>query len=193
MSISAGVRWAALVAAAIITGVLATRPAMRFALERSSIHNGPWSTSPATGGSDAGFYLRSFVAVAGLYALSSKETVYYTAFTDDAGRALDGRCDYRVAGRALPARWWSMTAYGADHYLVPNAAGIHSRHAGNLALAADGGYVVALSAQESAGDWLPAPASGLFSVTLRLYNPQPQVQADLGGLALPSITRGACR
>ncbi|HUR40531.1 MAG TPA: DUF1214 domain-containing protein [Verrucomicrobiae bacterium] len=179
--------------AALLTGVLATRPVMRVVLERSAIHNGPWSTSLGTGSAGAGFYLRSFVAVAGLYALSRDETVYYTAFTDGSGEPLDGRCDYRLAGRPLPARWWSMTLYGADHYLVPNIAGVYSRHASNLALDADGGYAVPVSAQGQARNWLPAPPVGAFSITLRLYNPAAEVHADPAGIALPSITRMACR
>jgi hypothetical protein len=193
MSISTGLRWAVLVLAAVATGILATRPLMRHALERQAVRNGPWGTSVGAGSADANFYLRSFIAVAGLYALAKEETVYYTAFLDGDGRELDGRCDYRVTGRALPARWWSLTLYGADHFLVENSANVYSRHADNLELAPDGTYAIAVSAREQRRNWLPAPAQGEFSITLRLYNPAPSVHENLATLALPAIDRGDCR
>jgi hypothetical protein len=136
---------------------------------------------------------RGAIAIAGLYALSREETVYYTAFTDSEGRELDGRCDYTLAGRPPPSRWWSFTLYGADHYLVDNPAHVYSRHAGNLALESDGGFRIAVSPAPQPRNWLPAPASGGFSITARLYNPEPALLRDLAGAPLPTIERGACR
>jgi hypothetical protein len=184
--------WAALVLGAAIVGVLAVKPVMTRMLDRTAIRNGPWRTSITTGRSEANLYERAAVAIAGLYALAPAETVYYTAFADSDGQPLDGRCDYRVTGRALPSRWWSLTMYGADSYLVANAAGIYSRHASNLALDADGGYAVAVSAHAKQGNWLPAPAQGAFSITLRLYNPAPAVYDNLTTIARPAIARESC-
>lgn len=193
MSINKALGWTAVAAAALATGVLSVKPVMGQVVYRLAIAAGPWRTTMTTGSSDAGFYERAAVAVAGLYALSRDETVYYTAFTDSAGRALDGRCDYTLQGRPLPSRWWSLTLYGEDHYLVANTAGVHSRHAGNLELEPDGGYVVPVSPQLQARNWLPAPARGRFSITARLYNPDASVLADPSGVVLPAIERGACR
>lgn len=83
--------------------------------------------------------------------------------------------------------------YGADNYLVANSAGIYSRHVGNLDVAPDGSYVVPVSAQARPGNWLPAPAQGRFSITARLYNPEPSVLAAPAAVALPAIERGTCR
>lgn len=192
MSITRLAGWAALVLGALATGVIATKPLMKFMVERSSIHAGPWGTLAATGSADANFYERSVVAVIGIYALSHQETVYYTAFTDSDGRTLDGRCDYVLAGRPLPARWWSFTMYGDDSYLVPNTARIFSRHASNLEFEPDGSYRIAVSAQSQPRNWLPAPAGGAFSVTARLYNPATSVVERPAEVPMPRIERGAC-
>ena len=184
--------WAALVVAALVTGVVSVKPTVRLLVERSAIKDGPWRTTLTAGAADANPYERTAIAVAGLYALGKQETLYYTAFADSEGRPLEGRCDYTLAGSPLPARWWSLTMYADDNYLVPNAPGIYSRHAGNLAFEPDGSFVVAVSAREQARNWLPAPA-GAFSITARLYNPDPAVFADLTKVALPAIVRGSCR
>ncbi len=186
-------RWAVLVLAAAVTGLAATKPIVAAMVERSAIANGPWRTSIGTGSANANIYERAAVAVAGLYALAKEETVYYTAFTDDEGHALDGKCDYELEGAPLPARWWSLTIYGADNYLVANPANVYSRHASNMQPQADGSYVVEVSAHEQPRNWLPAPEVGEFSVTLRLYNPEAAVYDKLATVALPRIARSTCR
>ena len=193
MSIKYGLGWAGLVVAALVTGVLSVKPVIGLTMDRLAIQAGAWRTNVATGSAEANPYERAAVAVAGLYALSREETLYYTAFTDSDGRALDGRCEYRLAGRPLPSRWWSLTLYGADHYLVANPANVFSRHANNLEFDADGSFIVPVSAQPQARNWLPAPAQGAFSITARLYNPDPAVFADLVAVPLPTIARGTCR
>lgn len=193
MSITRVLGWAALVLGALAAGVATVKPVTALMMERLAISAGPWRTYAATGSSEANLYERAAIAVSGLYALSKEETVYFTAFTDSEGRALDGRCDYRLSGRPLPSRWWSLTLYGADHYLVANAAGVYSRHAGNLEFEPDGSFVVPVSVQPPPRNGLPAPAQGAFSITARLYNPDPSVFANLATVPLPVIARGECR
>lgn len=182
-----------LVLAAMATGLVTVKPVMKVLMNRMTIAAGPWRTTLAAGSESANPYERAAIALVGLYALGRQETLYYTAYDDSDGRPLDGRCDYALAGRPLPARWWSLTLYGADNYLVPNAANLYSRHANNLETADDGAYAVAVSATPQPKNWLPSPAEGNFSITARLYNPDPAVFADLSNVALPTIARGACR
>ncbi|HUS25247.1 MAG TPA: DUF1214 domain-containing protein [Candidatus Binatia bacterium] len=186
--------WAAAALAAAIGGALSARPAIQALAEHGAIRNGPWTTMAATGSAHANPYERAAVAVAGIYALSQDEAVYFTAFTDDSGTPLSGSCAYRVHGAPPAARWWSVTLYGADHFLVANDARIHSRHQGNLALDADGHFAIEVAAQPQGADaWLPAPAGAPFSLTLRLYNPAPALARDLAAAELPAIERSACR
>lgn len=192
MKLRTAVQTAGVVLAAAVVGALLTRPLLGYLIDRHAIRNGPWRTSATTGSADANPYERAAVALAGLYALTREEAIYYTAFTDSTGEPLRGECRYRVRGTPPPARWWSITVYGADHFLIPNTAGVYARNASSLPLAADGRYTLALSSTATADNGLPTPASGAFSLTLRLYNPAPEVSAQLATLALPSIEREHC-
>lgn len=44
----------------------------------------------------------------------------------------------------------------------------------------------------STGTVPPGEAGEPFSLTLRMYNPEPDVVGDLGGIALPRIERESC-
>jgi len=181
------------VIAAAVTGALLTQPLLRVAIDHYATRNGPWRTSADTGSADANPYTQAAVAIAGLYALTRQEAIYFTAFTDSAGEPLRGECRYQLLGQPPAVRWWSITAYGSDHYLVPNAAGIYSRNAGTLSFAKDGHFIVDLASDATGDNSLPIPAKGAFSLTLRLYNPPPVVLEALTTTPLPTITRGDCR
>jgi hypothetical protein len=160
----------------------------------STIRSGAWSTNLDVGSDAADIYTRARVAVSGLFALNQSETIYFTAVEDDQGRPLSASCTYVIDGTALPARWWSITAYGADHYLIPNVAGRYSFNMRNAGSAADGRFSFLASGKEQPGRWLPSnDASGHFDLTLRLYNPTPDALAHLDRLQLPRIQRqGDC-
>lgn len=158
---------------------------------KSSVLNGPWVTNLETGGTNADNYTRTLVAITGLLALNKSETMYYTANTDSTGDALAGNCSYRVEGRDPDARWWSITLYGTDHYLIDNPANRYSISQSNVVRAADGSFVVRLSTVAEQGNWIATSPNG-FDITLRLYNPGPTVIADPASVALPKITKEAC-
>ncbi|HEX4292793.1 MAG TPA: DUF1214 domain-containing protein [Rhizomicrobium sp.] len=179
-------------AAGIALGLFATWfILMRGAPMGGEVADGPWRTSLATGSAASGPVLRARVALHGLFALNRSETIYYTAATDSAGNALDGRCGWRLVGRDPPARWWSITAYGADDFLIPNKANAYSVSKTGIARGADGSFAVTLGRGTSGVDAI-ALAPGRFTLTLRLYNPAPGVAADPAHVALPRIEMGAC-
>ena len=189
-------RLAGAAALSIALGLVSAYQAVRSGLSGGEVSNGPWRTSFVTGSSDADLYTRARVAVGGLLALAPSETVYWNADRDSEGRALDAGCDYRVEGEELPARWWSLTAYGADHFLIPNDAARYSFSQTTLARAPGGPWTVRVSSDAQDGNWLPsgrAGARGSFALTLRLYNPAKPVYEQPETLALPSVTREACR
>ena len=136
-------------------------------------------------------YLRARIAVHGLLALSREETLYYTAAGDSDGQALAGNCSYRIEGRDPPARWWSITAYGADDFLIPNDAERYSVSMNSVARAPDGTFTVTVSKAQTEGNWIPVTA-GHFDLTIRLYNPQASVVADPANVPLPTIRRTNC-
>jgi hypothetical protein len=155
------------------------------------VSDGPWSTSLDTGSSEGGLYLRARIAVHGLLALSREETVYYIALRDSDGADLVGACSYRLEGRDPPTRWWSITAYGADDFLIPNDANLYSVSKNTVAHNADGSFAVTLSRAKADGNWIPV-APGRFNLTIRLYNPDHEVIADAGHVPLPTIGKETC-
>lgn len=165
-------------------------------LAAGDVRVGPWRTKLTTGSADADMYTRARVAVAGLLALAPSETIYFTATTDADGEPLRAACNYALAGGELPARWWSITAYGADHYLIPNAAGRYSIGRTTVLRDANGRWQARVSSEPSDGNWIPSGdpgARGAISLTLRLYNPEPAVASDSASAALPSLAREGCR
>jgi hypothetical protein len=119
------------------------------------VSDGPWRTSHYAGSRESSPYLRAYIAVHGLLALGREETIYYTAADDSEGQTLDGNCSYRVEGRDRPARWWSITAYGADDFLIPNPADRYSVSVNSVARRADDTFAVTLSKKQAEGDWIP--------------------------------------
>lgn len=93
---------------------------------------------------------------------------------------------------SLPTLWWSLTLYGADHYLVPNAAGVYAQSPASLPPAADGRFDITVATDAIGPGALPSPARGAFSLTLRLYNPPAEALGQLATLALPTIGREGC-
>ncbi len=156
-----------------------------------TIRNGPWTTSLETGGTDAGMYMRAFVALTGLLALNKDETIYYGATRDSSGEPLDGACAYRIEGRDPDARWWSVTLYGTDHYLIANPSNRYSVSRSNVTRATNGTFVIRLSATPEPSNWIATSPDG-FQITLRLYNPSETVIADPAAAPLPSIVKEAC-
>lgn len=165
------------------------------AVQASGVTNGPWFTSLAIGSAASDPYTRAQIAVTGLLALNKSEAVYFTAAEDGEGRPLRGSCDYRISGRNMAARWWSLTAYGADNFLIANEAGRYSYNVASLGLrfAPIARWEITASARPQEGNWLPVAEGDLFSLTLRLYNPSDRIIDAPGEIALPEITRLTCR
>jgi hypothetical protein len=178
-------------AAGIALGLAATWTTTIRGTTDGSISSGPWRTSLLTGSSQSGPYLRAFIAVHALLALSREETVYYIARDDSDGHALDGHCSYRVEGRDPPARWWSVTAYGADDFLIKNAADRYSVSMNSVTRRADGTFAVTLSRKQAEGDWIPV-APERFDLMIRLYNPLATVISDPAHVPLPTISKVGC-
>ena len=106
------------------------------------VQNGSWRTDGAAGNPRGNPYTRARVALHGFLALNARETVYYTATHDSEGQRLDGRCLYEISGHDPDARWWSITAYGPDEFLIPNPANRYSVSKTTVAREGDGAFLV---------------------------------------------------
>jgi hypothetical protein len=161
--------------------------------ENYTVTNGAWRTNLAIGSSQAGMYIRALVARTGLFALNKSETIYFVSDTDDNGQPLHSNCDYRIEGQDIETRWWSITAYGADHYLIANENNRHSFNGQDVIRAAGGTYRILMSSTAKSGNWLPTGNQDQLYLALRIYNPQPAVYKNPAGVELPRIMREECR
>jgi hypothetical protein len=158
------------------------------------IQVGAWRANLQAGSQNADLYTRAGIAVNALLALDRSETMYFVATQDDSGKPLRARCNYRVQGAPPLARWWSITAYADDMFLFDIAAGHHSLSGSTAQLDAAGQFTLTAGSQETPGThWLATQGDGGLLLTLRLYNPEPALQAAPASLQAPHITAlGAC-
>ncbi len=182
----------AIVGLAILAGAGSAMVRLLVFPDSSSIRVGPWRTSPATGSENAGPTLRAIIAANGLLALTHKEAIYFVAATDSSGSFLSGSCRYRVEGRDPDARWWSLTVYGLDRFLIPNPAKRYSASGANVTRDAQGRFTIRLASAAQAGNWIFVVPGHQFLLNLRAYNPSPAMLANPGGAELPSIIREGC-
>lgn len=201
----------------LAVGVGAAVQSVRAGALGSNIQIGPWSTGLDFGTADASAKTRAVVALRGLLALPAKEARYYTAAVDDAGQPLDGRCRYRVAGGVIPGRWWSLTLYDREGYLVKNTANRFSVQSSDVVrytpgvaaddqseraramraiFAAEQRWAIQVaptpppaSAQAS---WLPTGGIERFELTLRIYLPADEGRSNPPHAMMPSITKEGC-
>lgn len=176
---------------AIGAGTAVTQLRQSFAA--NDISNGPWQTSRNVGTRDASIATRASVALRGLLALPEREAIYFNAARDSEGRKLTAKCSYRVTGGALDARWWSLTLYDREGYLITNPA--HSYSVGSAALdaAESRSWQVSISRKPQGKHWIALPADQNFELTLRAYHPSPALLARRATTPLPRIERAECR
>ncbi|WP_431969884.1 DUF1254 domain-containing protein [Nocardia sp. bgisy134] len=154
-----------------------------------------WTFDPTVGAYGTNYDLRATVAMHGLGANLAKDAIYPTvdAVADDDG--VPRRFRIRFAEGQLPPvdAFWSLTAYDAASHFVENPAGIYAvGHQVPVVRGADGSVeLVVQSADPGAavpqGNWLPIPAAGAFSLTMRLY--APKHEAVEGVWQMPKLER----
>jgi len=156
-----------------------------------------WSTPPRILGQYGTQYnIRAVVARVGLGANLPEDAMYPSTHLDAQGKALNGRHAYRIhfAADQLPPvnAFWSVTAYGADNFLIANA---ENRYAvgslSSLTPNADGSIDILIQASAPAkgmnNHWLPVKPGEDFLLNARLYWPQPQ--ALDGRWSMPAVER----
>jgi hypothetical protein len=159
-----------------------------------SASKAPWRYSTRLGRFGTDYMLRAATAMKGLAALSGDEAIYASADHDQQGEPLHGGSVYRIRfedGGDLPAdAFWSITLYGEDRFLAPNALGRHALgNRSKLVKDADGALTLHVSHREPAGptsNWLPAPQAPFYLI-LRLYHPQQRLLE--GRYRFPEVER----
>jgi hypothetical protein len=160
-------------------------PAIKAAWTRGGVLANGWRinlTAIGTYGTD--YLRRAGVAYGGLGANVPEDAVYPTAFTDAQGRPFESQKRYVLhfgKDQLPPVRgFWSLTMYDERQLFTANpinrfAIGDRDK----LTFAADGSLELYIQRESPGKDkeanWLPAPASGGFTMNLRLYWPKPGV------------------
>ena len=153
---------------------------------------GPWTTGKDLGTAQASAYTRAVVALRGLLALPATEARYYNAAVDSSGHPLEGRCRYRIVGTGLPSKWWSLTLYDREGYLVANKPGLYSIGSAGLPSAEQANWTVIVAPDQQPDHWLPTGGIARFELTLRAYLPDDGGKGNFSKDQLPTITREDC-
>ena len=143
--------------------------------------NGWRTTLSPIGSFGADYARRAAVAYFGLGANVPEDAIYPAAFTDSDGKPLDSAAKYLMhfdKENLPPVRaFWSLTMYNDRQFFTANPINrfaIGDRDA--LKYNADGSLDLYIQREAPAADktsnWLPAPASGGFTMNLRLYWPK---------------------
>ncbi len=162
---------------------------------RDLVHG--WSTPPAMlGNYGTDYNTRAVVAMIGLGANLPADATYPNARVDAEGKALDGNHRYRLHFEAsnLPPvnAFWSVTAYGADDFLIDNPIERYALGDRDPLIAnADGSLDLLVQAQPPAGalqaNWLPVKPGAPFLLNARLY--WPKAEALNGAWGMPAVER----
>ena len=130
------------------------------------------------------------VAVYGPYALTKKEVIYLSTSTDSEGNALDPKADYVIRGKKLDAKYWSITAYDENGFLIKNPINKYSYNLEDIKYEADStSYKINLSGTEKKENWLPINDVKKASLIIRLYLPSEKLRENLTVETLPTIQK----
>ena len=153
-------------------------------------HNGSWMGSKELAlGEDK--LITAQVSVFALFALPSKEAIYLFARRDEKKELLNSANDYTITGNVnqLKAAYWSITAYGKDLYLIPNADNRYSFNNSTLQSDSIGNFTITLSPSKKGTNWLPTPDHAKFNLVLRIYKGKADFLSTLEQTSLPEIKR----
>ncbi|EYS90420.1 hypothetical protein CF68_32320 [Cupriavidus sp. SK-4] len=181
--------------AALRAAPAAGRKLIVAALPRSGTVTNGWRLLGNPIGTYGTDYLRrAMIAFAGLGANTVEDAVYPLAMTDADGKPFDSAAKYVIhfdKEHLPPARaFWSLTMYNERQFFASNS--INRFAIGDrdpLKYNADGSLDLVIQHDRPAGlesNWLPTPASGSFSMNLRMYRPGPEA---LNGTWKPPVIR----
>lgn len=177
----------------LVVGLWATLFSLRNGVSFDTVTIGAWRVSEKAGTAEADPYARAAIERSGEIPLGLGEGLQFLARTDDTGAALDPRCGYLVGRTTPPARYWTLSLVDRRGFPVENPAGRYGFRSSEVLRAADGSFVIAVSASAHPGNWLPIGSKNRFALALRLYDLPVSATAEaIDKEALPKIVRESC-
>lgn len=158
-----------------------------------NVRVGPWTVWPRSGSREADPYTRAVNARTGTIPIAVGEGLLLRATADDAGRALESRCGYRIGSTMPQARFWTLTLYDSAGKPADTPLGRNSFSSAELVRDQGGAFAIVISREAQSDNWLMMPESGEVSLVLRLYDSPASVgSAALDARVLPRIERLEC-
>ncbi len=174
----------------IVAGLLIAVLQLRQDVSALEIENGPWNTAQGMGSADGSRFTRALVALRGIMALPDSEAIYYNASVDSDGNMLDGACTYEVRGGKIEARWWTLTLYNVEGYLIASEGDRYSYGSNNIAQEKQGDWQITVG--PSADSDIATDPAASFQLTMRAYHPSQAFLENRAVTELPGIYRVEC-
>ncbi|HXX02815.1 MAG TPA: DUF1214 domain-containing protein [Xanthobacteraceae bacterium] len=158
-----------------------------------SLSIGAWTAWPKSGSPDIDPYARAAIARNGELPVGAGDGVAFYAHTDDAGNAFDGRCTFVVSGMTPAARYWTLTLYDAQGWLVANSLDRHGFTSAEILRQPDGRFAISVGPRARSGNWLPTGGIEQFVLVWRLYDtPIGVASLTTKEGPMPAVARRGC-
>ncbi|MDA7688201.1 DUF1214 domain-containing protein [Pelagibacteraceae bacterium] len=183
----------------LIIAALETVIAIKIYPKIAFVKNDIWTILPSPGDPDRSIYTRAAVAAAGTFASKKPEQAYYQTDIDIEDQPLDGNCLYRLSGEDIESRWWSITAYANDGFLIENTEKLYSYNSETINYNTNGGFEIYFLGDNdfisdvSNENWLRVNQDENFNVSLRIYYPGEEFFSNLRRVNLPIIEKVKCK
>ncbi len=156
-------------------------------------HNGDWLYQLSVGDESSSLFQKAVIATGGLFALSRSESIYFIASPANIDRNdMSGQCHYRITGKHLDTRWWSITVYGDDRMLIENPQMRYSFSDKTVVWNEDGSFTIDIAPEKTGKNWIPTSADPRVIVLLRVYNPSNALMEHVDTVALPKVEEVSC-
>ena len=183
----------------LIIAAIETVIAVKIYPKIAFVKNDIWTILPSPGDPDRSIYTRAGVAAAGTFASKKPEQAYYQTEIDIEDQPLNGNCLYRLSGEDIESRWWSITAYANDGFLIENTEKLYSYNSETINYNANGGFEIYFLGDNdfisdvSNENWLRVNQDENFNVSLRIYYPGEEFFSNLRRVNLPIVEKVKCK
>lgn len=183
--------------AALVAGILGGLGLTAWSIEQPPtfgvVQLGPWQSRPRIGTAEADPYAKAVMAARGDVPMGAAEGLMLTTRQDSQGRALNGRCRYRVSGSVPGAGYWTLTVHRPDGSTA-ETRGLRAGFTSQEVVRFEGKPAeIILSATAQPGNWLPLEQGEGFVLVLRLYDTQLSASVhSIENDTVPAIQREGC-
>ena len=174
-------------------GIWSTLVALNATVGFGAIKLGAWQAFPQAQTVDADPYAKAHRANAGRLLLGGAEGLRFTADVDESGERLNGNCTYAIIGKTPVARLWTLFASDRNDQPPSGNADLPLALNSRIILRErDGSFVVQVSSEAQAGNWLAVQPARPFRLTLTLLDTPTAGSSGLIDLSMPRVQKIGC-